>query len=164
MKKILREMTCVESYNRIFLHGRRYEKNERDGKPGSVADDHLSRTAVAGSLKQPTCAKDGPPCAARLGFASDGACTAAGVTTGTVSSCLAFSPLLSNEQGMPCSSPSGYSLLRYPGSRLRRTLSGILPCEARTFLPCTLVQRRSSVPLIYVKIAEEPIVVNISQM
>ena len=99
MKKILREMTCVKSYNRVFLHGRRYEKNERDGKPGSVADDHLSRTAVAGGLKQPTCAKDGPPCLARLGLASDGACTAAGVTTGTVSSCLAFSPLLNSEQG-----------------------------------------------------------------
>ena len=28
----------------------------------------------------------------------------------------------------------GISLLHYPGSRLRRTLSVILPCEARTFL------------------------------
>jgi len=30
--------------------------------------------------------------------------------------------------------PRGLFLLRYPWSRLRRTLSGILPCEARTFL------------------------------
>ncbi len=29
----------------------------------------------------------------------------------------------------------GFFLLHCPGSRLRRTLSGILPCGARTFLP-----------------------------
>ena len=32
----------------------------------------------------------------------------------------------------------GYFLLHLPGSRLHRTLSGILPCEARTFLTCCL--------------------------
>ncbi len=32
----------------------------------------------------------------------------------------------------------GYFLLHWPGSRLHRTLSGILPCEARTFLICRL--------------------------
>ena len=30
------------------------------------------------------------------------------------------------------------SLLHWPGSHLHRTLSGILPCEARTFLVCAL--------------------------
>ncbi len=30
--------------------------------------------------------------------------------------------------------PGGISLLHWPWSRLHRTLSGILPCEARTFL------------------------------
>ncbi len=32
----------------------------------------------------------------------------------------------------------GIFLLHYPWSRLHRTLSGILPCEARTFLVCGL--------------------------
>ncbi len=48
------------------------------------------------------------------------------VTTRTVVSYTAFSPLPA-EAG-------GYFLLHCPGSRLRRTLSGILPCGARTFL------------------------------
>ena len=40
--------------------------------------------------------------------------------------------------------PDGFSpaggifLLHFPGSCLHRTLSGILPCEARTFLTCSL--------------------------
>ncbi len=38
-------------------------------------------------------------------------------------------------------------LLHWPWSRLHRTLSGILPCEARTFL--TGCPARSSVPLIF---------------
>lgn len=32
----------------------------------------------------------------------------------------------------------GIFLLHFPWSRLRQTLSGILPCEARTFLTCSL--------------------------
>ena len=32
----------------------------------------------------------------------------------------------------------GIFLLHFPWSRLRQTLSGILPCEARTFLICSL--------------------------
>ena len=32
----------------------------------------------------------------------------------------------------------GLFLLHFPGSHLHRTLSGILPCEARTFLTCGL--------------------------
>ena len=44
----------------------------------------------------------------------------------------------------------GLFLLHYPWSHLHRTLSGILPCEARTFLTCNLsvLQPRSSVLLI----------------
>jgi len=52
------------------------------------------------------------------------------VTTRTVVSYTAFPPLLAKA--------SGISLLHYPGSLLRRTLSGILLCEARTFLTCAL--------------------------
>ena len=37
--------------------------------------------------------------------------------------------------GLPA---GGCFLLHLPGSRLHRTLSGILPCEARTFLTCAL--------------------------
>ena len=35
---------------------------------------------------------------------------------------------------LTCLKAGGYFLLHYPGSHLHRTLSGILPCEARTFL------------------------------
>jgi len=52
------------------------------------------------------------------------------VTTRTVVSYTAFPPLPTKVGGI--------SLLHYPGSHLRRTLSGILPFEARTFLTCTL--------------------------
>ena len=43
----------------------------------------------------------------------------------------------------------GYFLLHFPGSHLHRTLSGILPYEARTFLTCSLsfLQPRSLVLL-----------------
>ena len=44
----------------------------------------------------------------------------------TVVSYTAFSPLPAYA--------GGYFLLHFPGSHLRRTLSGILPCGARTFL------------------------------
>ena len=48
------------------------------------------------------------------------------VTRGSVSSYLAFPSLPSKDGGL--------FLLHFPGSHLRRTLSVILPCEARTFL------------------------------
>ena len=42
----------------------------------------------------------------------------------------------------PSSDGGGIFLLHYPWSRLHRTLSGILPCEARTFLtPVTKLQK-----------------------
>ena len=52
------------------------------------------------------------------------------VTREAVGSYPAFSPLLEDS--------SGSFLLHWPGSHLHRTLSGILPCEARTFLTCGL--------------------------
>ena len=39
-------------------------------------------------------------------------------------------------EGVFCT--GGSFLLHFPWSRLHRTLSGILPCEARTFLTCCL--------------------------
>ncbi len=46
----------------------------------------------------------------------------------------------------------GISLLHWPWSHLHRTLSGILPCEARTFLTHSLSSEwpRSSVSLTYI--------------
>ena len=61
------------------------------------------------------------------------------VTRRAVVSCTAL-PTLPAETG-------GIFLLHYPWSRLHRTLSGILPCEARTFLVCC--QPRSFVLLIF---------------
>ena len=52
------------------------------------------------------------------------------VTNEAVVSYTAFPPL-PDESG-------GLFLLHWPWSRLHRTLSGILPCEARTFLSCGL--------------------------
>ena len=50
---------------------------------------------------------------------------------------------------LTCKNAGGLFLLHCPWSHLRQTLSGTLPCEARTFLSCTLsdVQQRSSVLL-----------------
>ena len=42
----------------------------------------------------------------------------------------------------------GISLLHYPWSRLHRTLSGILPCEARTFLTCSLSSLQPRPPIL----------------
>ena len=47
--------------------------------------------------------------------------------------------------------PGGTFLLHCPWSRLHQTLSGILPCEARTFLTC-IKQPRSSILLTLVRL------------
>ena len=72
----------------------------------------------------------------RMGFACAPVVTARAVVFYT-----AFAPLPAFAGGI--------FLLHWPGSRLHRTLSGILPCEARTFLTCSLssLQPRPSVPL-----------------
>ncbi len=81
------------------------------------------------------------------------------VTNRTVVSYAAFPPLPTPawpECGNPKRIPAGgglpppvggISLLHYPWSRLHRTLSGILPCEARTFLTCGFPQPRSFILL-----------------
>ena len=78
--------------------------------------------------------RPGRPIVVRLsafGLASDGVYMATDVTTGTVVSYTAFSPL---PRAWLCHAGGGISLLHWPGSHLHRTLSGILPYEARTFL------------------------------
>ena len=89
-------------------------------------DNHLSRRTVTGTFR-----RDGPPhclypVLLRMGFTY-----APAVTSKAVVSYTALPPL-------PELYPGGIFLLHYPWSRLHRTLSGILPCEARTFLTCCL--------------------------
>ena len=100
---------------------------EQNCKPGYVVNDHLSRTAVANSLKRPTWERAGQAHGPLFGLASDGVYMATDVTTSTVVSYTACPPLPPQRGG-------GISLLHYPGSHLHQTLSGIPPCEARTFL------------------------------
>lgn len=113
--------------DRPYREGRSYEtRNRKQGdKPGYVWCDHLSRTAVASRLEQPTRSWRAAS-SLLLGLASDGVYMAAPVTSRTVVSYTAFPPLPG--------SPGGIFLLHFPGSRLHRLLAGILPCEARTFL------------------------------
>ena len=93
-------------------------------KPGSVEYGHLSCLCVAAKL----CATRGyvPGKRSAYGVASDRVYICTSLPTVPVSSYLAF-PSLPRKRG-------GLFLLHFPGSRLRRTLSVILPCEARTFL------------------------------
>ena len=65
-----------------------------------------------------------------FGLASDGVyiCPVRYRTGGSLLHCLST---LTSKGG-------GLFLLHWPGSHLHRTLSGILPCEARTFLTCGL--------------------------
>ncbi len=106
-------------------------KNEQHCKPSSVVDDHLSNPAVTGRLKRPTRKHDGPPYSSLFGLASDGVymcphCYQCG------------GELLPRLSTLTRVNPGGLFLLHWPGSHLHRTLSGILPCEARTFLTCGL--------------------------
>ena len=90
---------------------------------------HLSRPAVASRLKRPTRKQTG-----RLML--------------PVRSCFEWGlhgPLLLPEERWSLTPPfhpyrrcGGLFLLHFPWSHLRQTLSGILPCEARTFLTCSL--------------------------
>ena len=97
--------------------------------------DHLSRPDVAIMVPATYLRLDGPPnclCTVLLewGF------TCASVVTGqAVVSYTALPPLPVHSHK---SLSGGTFLLHWPWSRLHRTLSGTLPCEARTFLTCCL--------------------------
>ena len=111
-------------------------------KPGYVVNDHLSSSFVAKRVKRPTLRHDGPPYSLMCGLASDGVYMACPVTRTTVVSYTAFPPL--RDPGLTPVS-RGLFLLHFPWSHLHRTLSGILPCEARTFLTCTLSLRTDAI-------------------
>ena len=65
----------------------------------------------------------------RMGFTYARSVTSAAVVSYTALPPLPYSGITGT---------GGIFLLHYPWSRLHRTLSGILPCEARTFLTCCL--------------------------
>ena len=97
---------------------------DQSDKPGYVWSDHLSSPDVATRLKRPT----RKPAGNRM--LSVRSCFGWGLhsllcyqTSGSLLHCL-FTLTLAG----------GYFLLHFPGSHLHRTLSGILPYEARTFL------------------------------
>ena len=85
---------------------------------------YLDHTLLHGSSNLPGAQRAAS--ALLLGLASDGVYNALSVTSQAVSSYLAISPLPVKR--------AVYFLLHFPVSHLNRTLSGILPCEARTFL------------------------------
>ena len=120
---------------------RRIRTDKSDCKPGSVVNDHLSSPAVAGRLKRPTCELTG-----RLSLTL-WSCFGWGLQRpvcyqpgGSLLHCL--STLTGSED------PAVYFLLHFPGSRLRRPLTGILPCEARTFLTCSFRETRFAAAII----------------
>ena len=90
--------------------------------------NHLSRPGVAARLKRPTRKQTGR-LMLPVGLASDGVymCPSRYREGGSLLHCPST---LTGEI------PGGIFLLHWPWSRLHRMLSGILPCEARTFLTC----------------------------
>ena len=96
-------------------------------KPSSVVYGHLSSRAVTDAFKRYSQqSSDEQPYWQLPNLAPDGVYTAYHVTAVSVSSYLPFPSL----QEKSC----GLFLLHFPWSRLHRTLSGVLPCGARTFL------------------------------
>ena len=92
---------------------------------------------------------DGPPLPRLAVLLQMGFTYAPPVTGRAVVSYTALPPLPAGCVPMAQSRHGGSFLLHCPWSHLRRTLSGILPCEARTFLSRTLssARQRPSVPL-----------------
>ena len=110
---------------------------EQHYKPGSVLDDHLSLPPVTRRLPRCCAARrtrrhDGPPYRLLFRLASDGVYTASTRYRGS-------GGLLHRHSTLTADKSAAVSfLLHWPWSHLHRTLSGILPYEARTFLTCGL--------------------------
>ena len=107
---------------------------EQDDKPGYVVEWPSIELCRRRQNQATYPEADGPPYAScsvllRMGFTC-----ALSVTSQAVVSYTALPPL---PTGTKCLS-GGIFLLHCPWSRLHQTLSGILPCEARTFLTCSL--------------------------
>ena len=103
---------------------------KQNDKPGYVVGRSSIQTCCRQQAQATYLKRDGQPhrffsVLLRMGFTGTPS-----VTRRPVSSYLTFPPL-PDESG-------GIFLLHFPWSHLHRTLSGILPCEARTFLTASL--------------------------
>ncbi len=123
--------------------------NRKQGdKPGYVWCDHLSRTAVANRLKQPTRSWRAASLLL-LGLASDGVCMAAAVASRTVVSYTAFPPLPGSPRryisvALSWESPPP-AVSRHPA--LRSPDFPLPYSEVRQSLPLGKVLRRQAAPL-----------------
>ena len=100
---MMMDISCSNAFRKdIFLllpsavskaFGCNFSNMETDCKPGYVSNGHLSRAAVAGSLKQPTRTDKSGQLSVLFGLASDGACHALCVTAKPVVSYTAVAPL-----------------------------------------------------------------------
>ena len=114
-------------------------KRERDHKPGSVLDGHLSRPRVTARLKRSRRTRRAagtPPCILhRVGFTSPACYQAAGELLPRLS-------ILTVPKG------GGFFLLHFPWSRLRRPLTGTLALRCPDFpharRPATVCSPRTS--------------------
>ena len=109
---------------------------KQDCKPGYVFQMiiYLEQLLPAASSNLPK--TNGPHYRLASVLLQMGFTCAPSVTRGAVVSYTALPPLPGQNAFALCS--GGTFLLHWPWSRLHRTLSGILPCEARTFLSCGL--------------------------
>jgi len=94
---------------------------------------HLAPLLLLGSSNLPWDSDEQPSNAPLFGLAPGGVCRASGVTTGAVSSYLAFSPLPNEIASL--FSQAVYFLWHFPSRHRDWALPSTLPCGARTFLP-----------------------------
>jgi len=94
---------------------------------------HLAPILLLGSSNLPWDSDGQPSNVPLFGLAPGGVYQASGVTTGAVSSYLAFSPL-PNQTGLP-SKRAVYFLWHFPSRHRDSALRSTLPYGARTFLP-----------------------------
>ena len=98
-------------------------------KPSSVVDNHSSRRQITLPLKQPTRTLDGPSIEFLFGLATSGVYLAA--------RCYQRHGVLLPHPFTLTVFTAVCSLLHWSSAHAARTLSGTLPCVARTFLPPT---------------------------
>ena len=102
-------------------------------KPSSVVDNHSSRHNIAIVLKQPTRTLDGPSIEFLFGLATSGVYPA--VKCYHPRGALLPHPFTLTAYAAVC------SLLHWSSAHAAQTLSGTLPCVARTFLSFTCPTR-----------------------
>ena len=102
-------------------------------KPSSVVDNHSSRRQITLPLKQPTRTLDGPSIEFLFGLATSGVYPA--VKCYHSRGALLPHPFTLTVYAAVC------SLLHWSSAHAAQTLSGTLPCVARTFLSFTCPTR-----------------------